>query len=118
MIMGRFSARGILLASAGGLMAIVVAGGGLMALAEGANYLEGVWYAFNVVSTVGFGPGPASGLGQLLAIVAFWLAATCWFGILLVAIEVGYARFQRHALIDDALRPLARRPHNRLFTEN
>lgn len=118
MIMGRFSARRILLASVGGLIAVVVVGGGLMALAEGANYFAGVWHVFNVVTTVGFGAGPASGLGQLLAIVAFWMAASCWFGILLVAIEVGYARFQRYALVDEALRPLARRPHDRLFTEN
>jgi hypothetical protein len=118
MIMGRFSARRILLASVGGLIAVVVIGGGLMMSAEGGSYFEGVWYVFNVVSTVGFGPGPASDLGQLLAVLAFWFAGACWFGILLVAIEVGYARFQRYALIDEALRPLARRPHDRLFTEN
>lgn len=118
MIMGRFPARGILLVSVGGLIAVVAVAGGLMMLAEGGSYFEGVWYVFNVISTVGFGAGPASGLGQLLAILAFWIAATCWFGILLVAIEMGYARFQRYALIDKALRPLARRPHDRLFTEN
>lgn len=89
-----------------------------MGVAEGRGYFEGVWHVFNVVTTVGFGPGPASGVGQALAFVAFWLAAVCWFGILVVAIEVGHARFQRHALLDEALRPLVRRPRDRLFTDN
>ncbi|MGH2809220.1 MAG: hypothetical protein ACRDKT_18290 [Actinomycetota bacterium] len=118
MIMGHVSARAILFTATAGLFAAVVAGGALMAIAEGRGYLAGAWLIFNVVTTLGFGAGPASGIGQALAVVTFCVAVTCWFAILLVAIEVGYARFQRHALIEDALRPLVRRPRDRLFTEN
>ena len=118
MIMGRFRARSILFMSITGLFTVIAVGGGVMALAEGDGYFEGVWNVFNVVTTAGFERGPVSGLGQALAFVLFWPAAACWFGILLVAIEVGYARFQSRALLDDALRPLVRRPRDRLFTES
>jgi hypothetical protein len=33
-------------------------------------------------------------------------------------IETANVRMQRHLLIDEALRPLARRPHSRLFHVN
>jgi hypothetical protein len=118
MIMGRFSTRAVLIASVAGIAGIVLAGGALLALAEGTGLYQGVWLAFNVVTTTGFGAGPSSGLGQLLAMALFMFGACCWFGVLVVAIEVGHMRFQRHALIDEALRPLARRPRARLFHTN
>jgi hypothetical protein len=118
MIMGRFSARAVLFGSVAGFTTIVVAGGALLALVEGIGLVAGVWLSFNVVTTTGFGAGAVTALGQLTSMALFMLGAFCWFGVLVVAIEVGYMRFQRHALIDEALRPLARRPRTRLFHTN
>jgi hypothetical protein len=118
MIMGRFSARAVLLVCVSGLVSIVTAGGTLLGIVEGVGALGGIWVAFNVVTTTGFGSGPATTVGQLLSMGYFIMAATCWFGVLIVAVETASMRFQKHALIDEALRPLERRPHNRLFHVN
>ncbi len=118
MITGRFSTRAVALASVGGIALTVLAGGGAIAVADGLSYFGGIWMAFNVVTTIGFGPGPASGWAQLAAMGTFGFAGMCWFGLLLVAIEAAQARFQRGALVDEALRPLTRRRGGRLFHHN
>jgi hypothetical protein len=118
MIMGRFSARNVLFGCVTGLVSVITGGGVLLGVAEGIGVLGGMWLAFNVVTTTGFGAGPASGAGQLLSAGLFFVAACCWFGVLVVAIEIGNMRFQKYSLIDEALRPLERRPHNRLFHTN
>ncbi len=118
MIAGRFSARSVLTSCALGLMAVSVLRGLLMAVAEGVAYSKGLWAVFNVITTVDFGEGPASTLGQLIAAGAFVTAVTCWFSIASVAVEVGLSRFERDALVREALRPLARRRGPKLFHEN
>lgn len=118
MIMGRFSIRGVLLVSGLGLGGIVVVGGALLALIESSTILAGVWLAFNVVTTVGFGSGPSTAAGQLMSIGLFTLAAMCWFGVLVAAIEAANMRMQKQLLVDEALRPLGRRPKSRLFHVN
>ncbi len=115
MIMGRFSARNVLFGCVTGLITLITGGGALLGVAEGIGVLGGMWLAFNVVTTTGFGAGPVSGAGQLLAGGLFFVAASCWFGVLVVAIEMGNMRFQKHSLINEALRPLEGRPRNRLF---
>lgn len=42
----------------------------------------------------------------------------CVSGVPIVAVETASMRFQKHALIDEALRLLERRPHDRLFHVN
>ena len=118
MIIGRFSARTVLVACVSVLVSIVTAGGSLLGIVEGVGVWGGIWVVFNVVTTTGFGSGPGTAIGQLLSIGYFIVAATCWFFILIVAVETASMRFQKHALIDEALRPLARRPHSRLFHVN
>lgn len=118
MIMGRFSARGILIWSAGGLAVVVIGGGSLLAVVENISWMAGTWLAFNVISTTGFGPGPQSAAGQLMSMGLFVVALTCWFGVLVSAIEISNIRLQRHVLVEEALRPLARRPKSRLFHVN
>lgn len=118
MIMGRFSTRVFLFASIGGLVSIVMIGGFLLAGLESVALIDGIWLAFSVVTTTGFGGGPGSVGGQLLCMGLFAAGAWCWFGLLLVVIEVASMRFQKRALIDEALRPLARRPASRLFHVN
>jgi len=118
MIAGRITARSVLGMCVLGLVAVWVLGGILMAAAEGIAYTAGLWVVFNVITTVGFGQGPTSGLGQLIAAGAFIVAAMCWFGIVSVAVEVGLSRFERDALVREALRPLARRRGPKLFHDN
>jgi hypothetical protein len=118
MIMGRFGPRSVLLGCIGGIASMITMGGTALALVEGIGVFDGLWLAFNVVTTTGFGSGPQTALGQMLSMAVFVVAASCWFGVLVVAIEVGNMRFQRYALIDEALRPLARRPRSRLFHTN
>lgn len=118
MIMGRFSARVLLFGCVSGIALMIGVGGVMLALAEEVRILDGMWLAFNQVTTTGFGVGPVTALGQVLSAAIFFGAAGCWFGILIVGIEVGNMRFQRYSLIDEALRPLERRPRNRLFHTN
>ena len=118
MIMERIGARSVLGACVLGLVVVVVLGGFLMAVAEGIGYTKGLWAVFNVATTTGFGEGPTSGLGQLVAAGAFAAAAACWFGIISVAVEVGLSRFERNALVREALRSLARRRSPKLFNNN
>ena len=116
--MGRFSTRGVLLGSIAGLLLTVAGGGVLLGLVEDVGVGRGIWLAHNIVTTTGFGSGPGTGWGQLLSMGLFAVGATCWFGLLLVLIEVANLRFQKRSLIDEALRPLARRPGSRLFHVN
>ncbi len=53
-----------------------------------------------------------------MTVGAFVAAATCWFGIVSVAMEVGLSLFERNALVREALRPLARREQSKLFPDN
>lgn len=118
MIMGRFAARNVLLGCITGIVSIIGGGGVLLALVEGSDIFSGIWLAFNVVATTGFGTGPQTVLGQVVSMATFVIAAGCWFGVLVVAIEIGNMRFQKHSLLDEGLRRLARRPRNRLFHTN
>ncbi|MDQ3914723.1 MAG: hypothetical protein M3323_05235 [Actinomycetota bacterium] len=118
MILGRFSTRTVLFGSAAMLMSIVVGGGALLGLAEDVGIGSGIWLGFNVVTTTGFGSGPATAAGRFLSMGMFAAGVVCWFGLLVTAIEIANMRFQKHALIDEALRPLARRRGSRLFHVN
>jgi hypothetical protein len=118
MIAPRFGARSVLAACVLGIICVTVVGGFVMAAAEAIAYDRGVWIVFNVVTTVGFGAGPTSVVGHLVAVMAFAAGATCWFGIVSVAVEVGLSRFERNALVREALRPLARRRGSKLFHDN
>jgi hypothetical protein len=89
-----------------------------MSIAEGVAYTTGLWLVFNVITTIGLGEGPATGLGQLAAAGAFMTTAVCWFGIVSVAVEVVLSRFEHDALVREALRPLARRRGPKLFQDN
>lgn len=118
MIAGRISARFVLGGCVLGLVVVWVLCGIVIAAADGIAYTAALWLLFNVMSTVGFGQGPTSGLGQVIATAAFIAAAPCWFGIVSVAVEVGLSRFERDALVREALRPLARRQGSKLFHDN
>jgi hypothetical protein len=89
-----------------------------MAVAEGIAYDKGLWTVCNVVTSIGFGEGPTSTFGRLVTVGAFVAAATCWFGIVSVAMAVGLSPFERNALVREALRPLARREQSKLFPDN
>jgi hypothetical protein len=88
-----------------------------MAAAETNAYDRGVWIVFNVVTSIGYGAGPTSVPGRVVAAGAF-VAATCWFGIVSVAVEVGLSHCERNALVRDALRSLARRRGSQVYHHN
>jgi hypothetical protein len=116
MIAGGVSARSLLAGCVLGPLAVSVLSGFIMAAAEAVTYSEGLWAVFNVITTVGFGDGPTSTSGQLIAAGAFVAVAMCWLGIVSVAAEVGLSRFERDALVREALRSPARRRGPKLFT--
>jgi hypothetical protein len=118
MMAGRISTRAVLGGCVLGLIAVSVVGGFLMTAAEGVSYSDGLWIVLNVVTTIGFGEGPATSLGQLVAAGAFITAATCWLGIVSVAVEVALSRFERDTLVREALQHLARRRGPKLFHGN
>jgi hypothetical protein len=118
MIPGRFTARSVLAECVGGLAAVSLIGGLVMSAAEGVAYTAGLWLVVNVITTIGFGEGPATGVGQLVAGGSFVGAAVCWFGIVSVAVEVGLSRFEHDSLVREALRPLPARRGPKLFHNN
>ena len=118
MIAGRFSPRSVLGGGVLGLAAVSVLGARFVAAAEGIAFPGGLWIVFNVVTTVGFGSGPTSWLGQLVAAGGFLAAATCCFGIVLVAVEPALSRLESDAQMRGALRPLVRRRGPKLLHDN
>src|ERR671919_1382801 len=112
-MINRVSSRFLLLGSCLGLVAAVAAGGALISVFEDLSYGGGVWIAFSVVSTTGFGEGLKTLAGVLSSMAVFAFAALCWFALLVTGIELGLAHYQHRALVQKALRPLARRrgPH-------
>jgi ion channel len=118
MIPARRDSRVVLTTSIGGLVLVLFAGGFVMSALDGLSVLDGVWMTFSVISTVGFGEGPMSFGGRLLSVLAFAAASICYFWLIVVAVEAAMERFQHHALINEALRPLARRRADRLHQDN
>jgi hypothetical protein len=118
MISKPINARVVLGISVLGLVAALIGGAALISAAEGVGYSDGLWVAFNIVTTMGLGDGPDGAPGRLGAAAVFVVAAVSWFGVVVVAVEVGLSRFQHIALMLEALRPLARRRGPKLFHDN
>ncbi|MDQ4026949.1 MAG: hypothetical protein M3214_02705 [Actinomycetota bacterium] len=114
----RFGAPSVLGACVFGLICVTVLGGLLMAAAETIAYDRGVWIAFNVVTSMGYGDEPTGVPGRVVTAGAFVAATTCWFGIVSVASEVGLSRFERNALVREVMRSLARRRGSKLYHDN
>jgi Ion channel len=85
-------ARTVIAASVTGLLLLLLLGGASLALVENTSYLDGVWLAFCVISTTGFGDGPRTSGGIVLSMIVFAFAAVAWFGVLLTAVETGFRR--------------------------
>lgn len=96
--------RRMIVTCAAGLVILTAGGGALMSLVESIAYREGLWLVFSVISTTGFGPGPSSLAGQLMAMGIFFLAVCCWFGIAVGAMESSMRRYQQDLLLDASLR--------------
>jgi hypothetical protein len=118
MMEGPLSGRNIFRLSVLGLA--ITSGFGALALSafEDLSLADGLWMCFTVITTIGFGEGPTTGGGRLVSAGAFLVAAACWFGLISVSVEVGLARYQRNALLSQALEPLVRRRGPRLFDRN
>lgn len=103
----RYKTRFLLMVTVtlGSLLLVTLAGGAALGLAEGITYLEGLWLAYSVVSTTGFGEAPQTLLGTLLAMLLFVLGVLHWIGILVAAFEFAFARMYLTYLLDDAFEP-------------
>ena len=88
-------ARLVLTGAAAGLIVLVLAGGFALSLLENTTYGEGLWLAFVVVSTTGFGDGPQTAAGRVFSVVLFVTAAIDWFAVLVAAIQVGLTGARR-----------------------
>ncbi|MFN2557715.1 MAG: ion channel [Nitriliruptorales bacterium] len=75
-----------------------VVGGALLASLEGTTFGEGVWLAFTVVSTTGFGDGPATTPGMIVVMGIFAVALSAYILMAIVAFEFGLRRFERGRL--------------------
>lgn len=85
--------RRMLVSTAAALLGIGTAGGGaVLAATEGYAYLEGVWMAFAVVSTTGFGDGPTTPPGMIVAMILFGLAVVAYVLLLVAAGEAALRR--------------------------
>lgn len=84
--------RTVIAASVTGLLLLLFLGGASLALVENTSYPDGVWLAFCVISTTGFGEGPRTSGGVVLSMMLFAFAAVAWFGVLLGAVETGFRR--------------------------
>jgi hypothetical protein len=100
----RYQTRFLLLGAIAGLLMVMLAGGGGLALTGELSYLEGVWLAFNVISTTGFGEGPHTPGGILLSILLFTLGTVHWFGVLVATFELALARSQQSRFLDESSR--------------
>lgn len=81
--------------TAAALLGIGTTGGGLLlSIAEGLPYLEGLWLAFTIVSTTGFGSGPATPAGIILAMIVFLIAVVAYVLLLVAAGESAMRRVQ------------------------
>lgn len=94
------------------VLASLVGGLGLSRL-EGVPFSEGIWMAFAVVSTTGFGEGPATTPGQLVVMAVFAWAAASYFVLLVAASAYG------QLLVDERrrLRILSQRDVSKLARE-
>ncbi len=101
-----------------GLAATSTLGALALSVFEHLSMANGLWMCFSVITTIGFGDGPATAAGRLVSAGTFFIAAACWFGLISVSVEAGLARYQRTALIRHALEPLAHRRGPRLFDKN
>jgi hypothetical protein len=63
----------------------ILAGGALLGTADGVGYAAGLWLSLNIVTTIGFGPGPTSTAGQLLVPLVFAMGVTGWWMFLMAA---------------------------------
>lgn len=60
------------------LVALTLLGGLVLSAVAGVGYRDGVWWAFSVVSTTGFGAGPQTAGGMVTSMVLFIVAVPAY----------------------------------------
>ena len=78
--------RRLILAGVGGLTMLCAVGGVLLSIVEQVEYLQGVWLAFSVVSTTGFGQGPSTSGGMGISMALFVLAMPAYVALVAGAV--------------------------------
>ena len=82
------SVRRLVASGVVGLTVLSLLGAAVFAITEGVAYLEGMWLAFAVVSTTGFGAGPSTPGGMVASMVLFVLALPCYLAMVAGAVAV------------------------------
>lgn len=75
--------RLLLTTGLGSLVLALLLGGVALATVEGLAFKDGLWLSYNVVSTTGFGPGPATASGRLISLGLFGWAVLSYAMILM-----------------------------------
>lgn len=98
-----------------GALAVITLGGGVaLSVVEEVRYLDGLWLAFSVVSTTGFGTGPDTSGGMGVSMLLFILALPAYVvliaGAMVLAQELNPSvrRTPRPMVVDRDVRRVAR----------
>lgn len=86
---GSRTIRRLVAAGAASLVAVSMVGGAILAAVEDVAYLDGLWLAFTVVSTTGFGEGPATPAGMVVSMVVFVGALPGYLSLVAAAMMIG-----------------------------
>lgn len=99
------------------LVATTLLGGLVLAAAEGQPLLEGLWLAFAVVSTTGFGEGPVTAPGMVISMGLFVVAVVGYLFVLASAVAMAHhvvgppGRRERPMLVERDVRKIVRDMH-------
>lgn len=84
--MGRLGTpRLLLFVAAAYLTTLALAAGAILAAVDDVAFIDGLWMAFSVVSTTGFGAGPATSAGMLTSMGLFVAAVPGYVAMLVAA---------------------------------
>lgn len=87
--MGPVTPRRLVTTATMTLLVAGTVGGGVLAAVERISMLDGMWLAFTVLSTTGFGDGPVTVPGRLVAMILFVMAAVSYLLLLTAASAFG-----------------------------
>lgn len=111
------TARSLLVAGQVSLVAATLVGGSVLSDVEDVSLLDGIWLAFSVVSTTGFGTGPMTSSGRIAAMAIFAWAVVSYLLLIVAAMlaarELGQRRRRQRVIAErDVRRVIDEMHHN------
>lgn len=109
------TARSLLVAGQVSLVAATMVGGSVLSDVEDVSLLDGVWLAFSVVSTTGFGAGPVTSSGRIAAMAIFAWAVVSYLLLAVAAMlttrELGQHRRRQRVIAERDVRRVIEELH-------